>query len=988
MDDDFNNSGGITMKWLVFLSAVILLIAGCDSGGDGNVSPERPVVTLSGTAFDGLILDGEVSVYAFDGGIRGDLIGSGTTDQAGLYSLDVQSPNGPIMICISGTDGNSGAHYIEEASDANVFLGQNDELCVVQMYAGEPITSSITYFTNIARGLAEYLISTGMGVEEAINRANTRAGTLLELDILRTTPIDITAIQNATPFTTPGHLYGFATASISQYTMYISEMNSEPSPHDFFNSILFAQKAYEDIRYDGVLNGQAESGMLNMGSISMTTETYRHVLVENMFTIANSTRNLTGLDSSDLFNIGQAWNNSGDTMFGGTPPVALNTTEPTITNISINADQVLSGDAVVFSADVSDVFGLNSVVLQIDNNDLQVFTNGDPVSHTLDTTSYQDGGHTLSIVATNAFNGEFTVDINVTFANRRTTISNINPVDGAYVRGTFNLTADVNDPLGINNTSLYVDDSLHSTATSATSPLFEVNSSAFTDGVHNFRVLATNGVGFDTPSAVNYTVDNTNPTASIPNVANGAYLSGQASIQLDVFDNMQLNRVQLLLNGSALNTYTDFSSPLPPYNFNTTAESDSAATLALSATDSAGNNTVHSLDISIDNNPPTVVIDSPEANSYHSADFDILATITDAIGVETTEYFVDGELQSSNTIALGGVTDGVHSISVAATDFAGHQDSAAVSITVDTTRPAVNITNPVVDSIHTLDLLIAADITDTTPIVSTTYMVDDTVLPTALVNVQPLTDGPHLAKVVAVDSMGFETVAEVSFISDTTPPELSLNLTSGQSISELFDLIPTVSDSLGVESLALFIDGNLHDTIINFTDPISTIFTTSYDDGDHTLRAVATDTSGLTTELIVPFVISNPAPGIADFTFTYVNTTTCRVTGEFSGSLSRISKVEVWRTTVLPGPNQLLGDITTSLSDNASSNAAFDIQTIASTSERDPVFAVGSQIYFRIYNYANDVTFSPAYWMSGSSNNSGRIDCYILPPQDGSVIIP
>lgn len=981
MDDIFNNNGGLPMKWFVFLSAIFLLLSGCDSGGDGNVSPQRPSVAITGTAFDGLVYEGEITIYTFDSGNRGAVLGTGVTNLLGEYNVEIQSANRPIMVCVVGGQDTSGGYYVEESSGATVYMKDSDELCLVQMYTGAPISSSITFFTNIARGLAEYLVTTGMETEEAINRANSRVSTLLDMDILSTFPKDITSIQNATPFSTPSHVYGFATASISQWTQYVSSQNEELNVHDFYNSILFSQKAYEDIVYDGVLNGQSESGLLNMGTVPITTESYRHVLVENMFTIANSPRNATGLDASDLYNIGLVWNNSSDTMFGGTPPVDLNTTQPTITNVSINEGQVLFGDAVVFSADVSDVYGLNSVVLRLDGNDLQVFTNGDPVTHTLDTTQYPDGDHVLSIVATNAFDGEFTVDVNVTFANRRTTIANINPADGSFVRGTFSLTADVSDPLGIDTTSLFVDDSLHSNAENATSPAFQVNSSAFNDGVHNFRITATNGVGFDTDTAMNYTVDNTLPTASLNNIADGGYISGIPSIGISVFDNLQLSQAQLRLNGEVINTYTDFSITIPPYNFNTTAIPDSSVTLALTATDQAGNNAVHSIGVTVDNNPPTVTIDSPSADSYQSADFDILATVSDTIGVETTEYFVDGNLNDSITVTLNGMTDGVHSIAVTATDFAGHQDSATLNVTVDTTRPVVAITNPVVDTTRTEDFLIAADITDTTPIVSTQFMVDNTVLPTALVNVDSLTDGTHLAKVIAVDSVGLETTAEVSFNTDTTDPEVSVDLQSGQRITtpDTVTVNATVTDALGIASVEFHMDGNLLQ-VADLAD-LSTIFLpTELADGDHTFTVIAIDNSGFQTVLDVPFVVSFPPPSMISRSFTdpnvALNDGQCRFQAQFDGPVERIASVEVWQPTLTP-PNILKGEITGDLVNNGSGVAVADITfNILGT---HPI--IGDS-YFRIYNYAGDYVTTPINQYTGDA-----VSCFFWPASDNGLAI-
>ena len=143
------------------------MFAGCDNSNDVQKPPQRPEVpkvSISGTAFDGLILEGYVTVYAWDGGVRGEVLGTGSTDQEGEYNVEIQSSNRPILICVNGSEGLTGGRYVEEASGNNVYLLPEDSLCAVQNYSGSTLKTSLTYFTNIAFGLAEYMVSTGMNM--------------------------------------------------------------------------------------------------------------------------------------------------------------------------------------------------------------------------------------------------------------------------------------------------------------------------------------------------------------------------------------------------------------------------------------------------------------------------------------------------------------------------------------------------------------------------------------------------------------------------------------------------------------------------------------------------------------------------------------------------------------------------------------------------------------------------------------------------------
>ena len=134
---------------------VSLLMASCGGGGSaGSVAPERPVATVSGTAFDGLIINGDVSIFDFSDGVRGEILSSGNTDGIGNYSLTIKSSDIPILICIDK------GRYIEDASGRNIPLTTNQEVCAVHNYiSGESLSTSLTYFTHLSAGLTEYLVS-------------------------------------------------------------------------------------------------------------------------------------------------------------------------------------------------------------------------------------------------------------------------------------------------------------------------------------------------------------------------------------------------------------------------------------------------------------------------------------------------------------------------------------------------------------------------------------------------------------------------------------------------------------------------------------------------------------------------------------------------------------------------------------------------------------------------------------------------------------
>ncbi len=144
---------------------------------------------MTGTAFDGLIIGGDVSIYDFTGAVKGALLGSGKTDNKGLYSISIISPDRPILIEIEG------GFYLEEASGLKVQMdrAKNYKLSAVQFYqSGVPVTMNATFFTTIATGLVEYLVQTqGVAINNAVLQANQQVSSWAGFDIETTVPVDV-----------------------------------------------------------------------------------------------------------------------------------------------------------------------------------------------------------------------------------------------------------------------------------------------------------------------------------------------------------------------------------------------------------------------------------------------------------------------------------------------------------------------------------------------------------------------------------------------------------------------------------------------------------------------------------------------------------------------------------------------------------------------------------------------------------------------------
>jgi hypothetical protein len=211
-------------------------------------------------------------------------------------------------------------------------------------------------------------------------------------------------------------------------------------------------------------------------------------------------------------------------------------------------------------------------------------------------------------------------------------------------------------------------------------------------GSHTLTAVARDAAGNTRTSAnVTITVDNAAPTVAISAPANGATVSGTMTVNATASDNVAVQNVQFAVDGSVV--ATDSSAPYTMSGA-TSWLSDGTHVLSAIARDTAGNTrTSANVTITVDNNAPTAVtITAPTAGTIVSGTTTVSATASDAVGVQSVQFRVDGNntgaADTTSPYSLSwnttGLTDGQHTLSAVARDAAGNtRTSANVVVTVD-----------------------------------------------------------------------------------------------------------------------------------------------------------------------------------------------------------------------------------------------------------------------------------------------------------------
>jgi hypothetical protein len=300
------------------------------------------------------------------------------------------------------------------------------------------------------------------------------------------------------------------------------------------------------------------------------------------------------------------------------------------------------------------------------------------------------------------------------------TINIFQPADGASLRGNYELRLNCKDwGSGITDSAL--------------NPVYRVDGGNWVDmtsfaGVgYNFvATLATAGLYDGSHSlefmvwdnAANYAyekksiiTDNTNPSAcALVYPVASQFVEGSLVLRATASDAVEMARLDLTFGGALAGLGTqqagyDSATGYWQYIVDTKAYSDGAASVALTARDRAGNTLSQAATaFTIDNAAPVLNFNSPAGGAVVAgAAVTVSATASDAAGTVAVRYKIDSGAWYNLNLAAGvfsaawdctGYPDGDHTITVRATDGAGHTAEQSASVTVDNTAPVCSLVSP------------------------------------------------------------------------------------------------------------------------------------------------------------------------------------------------------------------------------------------------------------------------------------------------------
>ena len=514
-----------------------------------------------------------------------------------------------------------------------------------------------------------------------------------------------------------------------------------------------------------------------------------------------------------------------------------------VVSISSPANGATVGATIPVNASVS-IIGLLTVAgvqFQLDGVNLGAEDTSAPYSVPWNTLLAGNGSHTLVAVARDALGLRHSSNpVTVTVLNDRTppAVSITSPAAGAFVGANVSVAAAASDSVGVVGVQFKVD-GVNLGAEDTTAPYGATwNTASSGSGTHTLTAVARDAAGnLGTSSAVTVTVDNTAPTVSITAPANGAVVSGNATVSANAADNTEVAGVQFKLDGANLGA----EDTTAPYTvaWDTKTATDGSHSLTAIARDAAGNQTTAAaVSVTVTNLVETVVRIEDTSASVTYAGFWVQGNASKPWSGGTAAL-ANGGLSATGEPTRATLT--FNGTAVRWISFRGPQTGIA-KVYLDGTLAAT------VDTYSATEELGAV-------------LYSATGLPSGAHTVIVESTGTKNASssdiFVVVDAFDVTTAGGSS---DSTPPTVSITSpAAGTTLSGTIAVTANASDAGGIAGVQFFVDGSAvqaEDT----TAPYSADWnTTTAADGSHTLTAVARDAAGNRTTS--PGVVINVANG-------------------------------------------------------------------------------------------------------------------------------
>lgn len=466
---------------------------------------------------------------------------------------------------------------------------------------------------------------------------------------------------------------------------------------------------------------------------------------------------------------------------GGATPVFSDITPPTLTVDPVLATVNVPNITVTGTAEAGSKVTLSADGTAVVGN--VIFTTS--TTWKSDITGLLPGLNTISVIATDyAGNSTAPKTASTTYIElppQLTLSSSVPSITTAYILD-LNGTVDAGSTVTIIN-------GLSTVISSATVLGSEWSYKAIlTEGSNSISIVAQKNSSEKSTITVNTSLDTTAPILTVSAIADNSNTGTQVqNIAGTVSDT---NIVTVSVN--------DISATLVDNSFTVPVTLVAGLnTVKVTATDLAGNISTNIRNINFDSTAPQLTISSPMDNSSTN---NSLIQVSGTVDESSTVMVAGLQATVENNIWTASVSliPGLNTVEVIATDLAGNISSQKRTISLDTDKPIIAISNPVQDkAVNESTINIAGTLNDAN-ISLITYSINGTVATSPAVDgkfefVATFTkDGVYPIAITVVDAAGNSSTATRTIIYDTVAPKLTVNRLYNDIISGTVELGATI----------------------------------------------------------------------------------------------------------------------------------------------------------------------------------------------------
>jgi hypothetical protein len=533
---------------------------------------------------------------------------------------------------------------------------------------------------------------------------------------------------------------------------------------------------------------------------------------------------------------------------------------PVVTITTPAAGATLTGTAVITAtAKPAGTATIGSVTLSIDGTSIGS-KSAAPYTWSVNSVAYAKGTHTILVTATDSNAMRGTAQISVSVNNDPASVTISSPTNGATVSGTVPVTATGTPPAGQTMTGMELKvDGVSKGAVASAPYTWNVNTNDLANGNHVYNVTSTSSGGVHSYAQISVTYNNQPISVSISGPANGATVSGTASVTASIASGQTVTFGSMQVDGAMFNNKT--AAPFT-WSLDTLTLTNGQHTIMVTGGDSAGRIARQQITVNIENAPASVSVTAPANGALIRGTMTVTANALSSATVSWVRLNMDGTQIGNRTVApytwpviTTGYGDGPHTLIVDMMDSLGRHASQQITVILNNTGtavavPVVTVTAPTNGASVSGNVTVSAQVTSARLIGSVLLSVDGKAVDQKTtgpyswtLNTFTLADGQHTLNVSAVDSGGKIGYNLITIQTNNPPPSVVITSpSSGQSLVGTFTVNASVT-AKSIRYVALLLDGN---EIGNRT---AAPFSWSWDsfkltNGAHTLAVVAMDGNG------------------------------------------------------------------------------------------------------------------------------------------------